>query len=140
LLALTACAPQTADTGPRLTRVDFRDLPGWQSSDANAALASFARGCAVQAKKSPSQQTMACAGTLADWQPLCAGIGGTARDFFESRFTPYAIGGAALLTGYYEPEISGSRQKHGAFQTPVYGLPSDLVSVDLGRFIPRLAG
>ena len=83
---------------------------------------------------------MAYAGTAQGWQSVCAKATGDARQFFESNFTPYAVGGAALFTGYYEPEISGSRSRHGAFQTPVYGLPPDLVSVDLGRFIPKLAG
>jgi membrane-bound lytic murein transglycosylase A len=44
------------------------------------------------------------------------------------------------FTGYYEPEIFVSRSKHGAFQTPVYGRPDDLVTVDLGAFRPSLAG
>jgi membrane-bound lytic murein transglycosylase A len=128
-----------AETGLRLTRVAFTDLPGWQNGDANAALASFARGCATLANKPPAQ-AMAYAGTMADWQAACAAIGGDARSFFETQFTPYAIGGDALFTGYYEPEISGSRTRHDNFQTPIYGLPSDLVSVDLGRFIPKLQG
>ncbi len=147
LLALAACAPQTptptSNTGLRLTRADFHSLPGWHDGDAAAALASFARGCSMLAKKSATQ-AMAYAGTMADWQPLCAKAletrSGDARQFFERNFTPYAIGGEALFTGYYEPEISGSRSRHDAFQTPVYGLPSDLISVDLGRFIPKLAG
>lgn len=83
---------------------------------------------------------MAYGGTAADWQAVCAKAGGDGRAFFETRFTPYAIGGGALFTGYYEPEISGSRLRHGAFQTPVYGLPADLVNVDLGQFLPRLKG
>ena len=65
---------------------------------------------------------------------------GTARQFFEQNFTPYALGGEGLFTGYYEPEIRGSRARRGAYQTPVYGPPPDLVRVDLGQFIPKLEG
>ncbi len=61
--------------------------------------------------------------------------------FFEQNFTPYAVqGDAALFTGYYEPQIDGSRVRQGVFQTPVHGLPPDLVRADLGQFLPRLKG
>jgi membrane-bound lytic murein transglycosylase len=48
--------------------------------------------------------------------------------------------GEGLFTGYYEPEIRGSRTRQGRYQTPVHGMPSDLVRVDLGQFIPKLKG
>ncbi len=81
------------------------------------------------------------AGTVADWQSVCADASGDAKAFFQKDFTPYAVsGGDGLFTGYYEPQIRGSRTKHGAFQTPVYGLPADLVRADLGLFNPKLKG
>lgn len=39
-----------------------------------------------------------------------------------------------LGTGYYEPELNGSRQATETYTWPVYGLPDDLVTVDLGLF------
>ncbi|HZQ40982.1 MAG TPA: MltA domain-containing protein, partial [Rhizomicrobium sp.] len=80
------------------------------------------------------------AGTAGDWQKVCARASGDAKDFFEKNFTPYRLGGEGLFTGYYEPEIHGSRLRHAAFQTPVYGLPGDLVRVDLGLFSPQFKG
>ena len=80
------------------------------------------------------------AGTAADWQKVCAADTGDARGFFEKNFTPYALRGQGLFTGYYEPEIRGSRNRHGAYQTPVYGLPADLIRVDLGQFAPQYKG
>src|SRR6202012_4500463 len=82
------------------------------------------------------------AGTVGDWRGVCADAQGDARNFFERDFTPYAVRAdeEGLFTGYYEPQISGSRERHGAFQTPVYGLPPDLVRADLGAFIPKLKG
>jgi membrane-bound lytic murein transglycosylase A len=81
------------------------------------------------------------AGTVGDWRAVCTNAKGDARNFFEKNFTPFAAGvGEALFTGYYEPEIRGSRTRHGAYQTPVYGLPSDLVRADLGLFNPKLKG
>src|SRR6202012_3266274 len=74
------------------------------------------------------------------WRGVCAAAANASGDFFERNFTPYAIEGDAFFTGYYEPQISGSRTRHGAFQTPVYGLPSDLISVDLGQFLSSQKG
>ena len=34
-----------------------------------------------------------------------------------------------LVTGYYEPELSGSRKRSGKFQVPVYGRPNDIVQM-----------
>jgi membrane-bound lytic murein transglycosylase A len=36
--------------------------------------------------------------------------------------------------------IRASRTRHGAYQTPVYGEPPDLVRVDLSQFDPRFSG
>jgi membrane-bound lytic murein transglycosylase A len=122
--------------------VTFADLPGWGHTDADAALASFRRSCAALAGKQPGL-AMAYAGTVADWRSVCAlaqTADGDAGRFFEAQFTPYEVSGTGLFTGYYEPQITGSRTRHDAFQAPVYGLPPDLVSVDLGRFIPKLKG
>lgn len=80
------------------------------------------------------------AGTAGDWQKVCAHIGNEPRAFFEKNFTPYRLGGVGLFTGYYEPEIHGSRLRHDAFQTPVYGLPTDLIRVDLGAFSSKFKG
>jgi len=45
-----------------------------------------------------------------------------------------------LMTGYYEPEMEGSLEPDPRFPVPLYGLPADLRSVDLGRFHPRWKG
>ncbi|MBW8709284.1 MAG: murein transglycosylase A [Alphaproteobacteria bacterium] len=147
LLALVACSapPPNPPSGSRLhlSRVHFSDLPDWSGGNADAALAAFRRSCAVLAVK-PDTAAMGgagYAGTAADWRKPCADVAGDAKTFFEKDFTPYAVSGSdGLFTGYYEPEIRGSRTQHGAFQTPVYGLPPDLVRADLGLFNPRLKG
>ena len=55
----------------------------------------------------------------------------TARHFFETHYTPYRVDEEqpGLATGYYEPEVSGSRERTGKFQVPVYGRPDDIVQV-----------
>lgn len=45
-----------------------------------------------------------------------------------------------LMTGYYEPWLDGSLEPDPRFPVPIYGLPADLRSVDLGRFHPRWKG
>jgi membrane-bound lytic murein transglycosylase A len=66
------------------------------------------------------------------------------RAFFEANFVPYSVGAGreheGLFTGYYEPLLRGSRTLHGAFKTPLYGVPDDLVSADLGLFKDSLKG
>jgi membrane-bound lytic murein transglycosylase A len=138
---------QSARPGPlRLTQASFGELPGWHRSDVGAALAAFARGCAVISAKPPSTPMggKGYGGTVSDWLRVCAAAKGAPRDFFEKNFTPYQVtaGGAqkGLFTGYYEPLIMGSRTRHDGFQTPVYGLPPDLIRVDLSLFSPRLQG
>ncbi len=148
LVLLAACTGPKPQVSPllRLTRSDFSVLPGWKDTRLEAALASFQRGCILLAQK-PDAAPMGgagYAGTVADWRGACAAaqktVQGDARVFFENNFVPYEIEGEALFTGYYEPEIHGRRIQGGAFQTPVYGLPDDLVRADLGLFNPKLQG
>ena len=84
------------------------------------------------------------AGTAADWISICNDAHGDARVFFESHFTPYQVSAGGdrhgLFTGYYEPLIRASRDRHGVYRTPVYGLPPDLVRVDLSPFNVKFAG
>lgn len=81
----------------------------------------------------------------ADWQPACtaaAGVGrGEARAFFQRWFEVAQVGdGRAFATGYFVPEIAGSRERRSGYDVPVYGRPSDLVDVDLGLFSDELRG
>jgi len=136
--------------GPlHLSRSTFADLPGWQEAKLEPALLSFQRGCAILQTRSAgmSMGGAGYAGKVGDWLGPCdaaARQAMAARRFFESGFTPYTVRAGwvrgGVFTGYYEPQIRASRFRHGAFQTPVYGLPPDLVRVDLGQFSPRLNG
>jgi len=81
----------------------------------------------------------------ADWQPACDAARGTAdRDagaFFARWFeTVQVADGAAFATGYYEPEIAGSRTRGDHYATPIYAKPKDLIEVDLGLFSNDLKG
>jgi membrane-bound lytic murein transglycosylase A len=129
------------ETAPlQFEAVSFGDLPDWQAQDASIALAAFRRSCTKLAAK-PDVAPMAYAGNVDAWRAACADAAAAhgARGFFESHFTPYAIG-SGLVTGYYEPLLHGSRVRHGKYQTPVYALPDDLVTIDLGAFGPQWTG
>jgi membrane-bound lytic murein transglycosylase A len=101
---------------------------GLARADAAAALASFGESCPRLLRR-----TDASGLTRADdWQPACAAAAGWPRAdaarFFEHHFEAAVIGeGASHVTGYYEPEIAGSRTRRPGFEVPVYALPPDLV-------------
>jgi membrane-bound lytic murein transglycosylase A len=125
-------APETA----RYEARGFSDLPGWREAQLEPSLRAFLGGCArlAAAKK-------AC--ELAKAVP--PGDEGAARRLFESEFTPYAVvssesGDRGLITGYYEPIINGSRTQTALHRHPIYGVPDDLVVVDLGTVSPETRG
>lgn len=80
-----------------------------------------------------------------DWQPACDAARTWADTdairFFATHFRTVQVGdGRGLATGYYEPEILGSRTRRPGYEVPVYGLPNDLIEADLGQWNPDLAG
>ena len=98
------------------------------SAAAERALAAFRLSCPVLVKRSDSSGLT----RPADWQPLCAEAAtlapGSAASFFQTRFAWLRVGdGKAFATGYFEPEIRGSRTRQPGYDVPVYGLPTDLV-------------
>jgi peptidoglycan lytic transglycosylase A len=151
VLALVWWYERILPAGPAsLERSSFEELPGWPSTDPRAALAAFARSCA-QILQKPLSEPMSgtYGGTIGDWKPVCTGIptvasSSAARSWFEAHFVPHSVRAGlrheALFTGYYEPELRGSHVRHGVYQTPVYGMPGDLVEVDLGAFRTALQG
>ena len=107
-----------------LKPVSFAELEGWTADDHAAALAALQKSC-----RKKFVGNSACNEALA----LGEQVGRQkARHFFEAHYTPYRIEArpeTGLVTGYYEPELNGSREKVGAFQVPVYRRPDDLVQV-----------
>ena len=43
-----------------------------------------------------------------------------------------------LVTGYYQPLLKGSKKRSRKYQVPLYGAPSDLITVDLSEVYPDL--
>lgn len=134
---------QSVEAPPfRLAPVDFAALPGWQAGDPRNALEAFRRSCAGIAKRPPSEPMgwRGYAGTVALWLAPCKALpsatasAGDARAYFEKWFAPVLVDRPAHFTGYYEPELSGSRLPTLHYRVPIYGRPKDLVTADLGAF------
>ncbi|NOR61354.1 MAG: murein transglycosylase [Rhodobacteraceae bacterium] len=105
------------------TQVSFSAISGWQQDNLAPALAAFARSC------SSIRATSAI--PVREWDQVCAlakAGPGPARVFFEQNFTPVRIsnGSRALFTGYYEPELQGSRTQTEQFQFPLYRRPPEI--------------
>ncbi len=104
---------------------------------ATRALAAFRLSCpALQRRTDQSGLTRG-----SDWAAACAAAASAPdpRAFFAAQFETVRIGtGAAFATGYYEPEIAGSRTRDAANQVPVYAKPADLIELDLGQFSEAL--
>jgi membrane-bound lytic murein transglycosylase A len=69
-----------------------------------------------------------------DWKKPCSAAtdwAGDALQFFTTYFETAEIGGgAAFATGYYEPQIAGSRSKAPGYEIPVYAKPADLLDIN----------
>lgn len=119
---------------------DIASLP-IAPDDARAALAAFRLSCpAVMRRPDASGLTRP-----EDWRASCEAAARwsdqDAARFFADQFEAVQVGeGAAFATGYFEPEIAGTRTRQPGFEVPVYGRPTDLVDVDLSQFSPEWAG
>ncbi len=117
----------------------FADLPGWDKDDLRAAWPAFMSSCSVLVKQIVWKEscTIARSVNASDEQAV--------RTFFEAFMVPNQVvapDGArdGLITGYYEPLLRGARKKGGLFQTPLYKVPDDLITVDLASVYPELKG
>ncbi|MBT8455543.1 MAG: murein transglycosylase [Rhodobacteraceae bacterium] len=110
-LALSAAVAE-----PRYSILDWSDLDGWARDDHAQALDVFMETC-------PDLDDP-------DWASLCA-VGQSqknARTFFELFFRPVLIedDSPALFTGYFEPELRGSRTPSDKFRYPLYRKPPEV--------------
>lgn len=122
----------------RLQPAAWADLPDWGRESLRESLVAFLRGC--PALDSQENWKAACAEAAA--VPARATEAEIAA-FFESRFTPHQVVNAdettsGIVTGYYEPLLRGSRQRTRKYRYPIYGVPQDLVVIDLAGVYPDL--
>lgn len=129
----------TGAAASKLIASAWTDLPGWAADDHAAALAAFVRSCEVLGKREAWRQVCARATSSAK------NPGAAARAFFEAHFRPHRMltaegEGEGLITGYYEPLLNGSRKQTARYRYPLYGVPDDLLIVDLAELHPELKG
>jgi membrane-bound lytic murein transglycosylase A len=134
-------------------------LDGWGQSDLRPALDAFMRSC-ERMELRPDGENLnpraPWAGTVGAWRDVCVTAAltgdepGAVRATFEALFSPVSVTAIetdsgdvrhdGLLTGYYEPFVEVRSEPVEGFTQPLRARPDDLLSVDLGRFDPELAG
>lgn len=125
-------APQAVFRGAAWT-----DLPGWREDNIAEAWSALLASCTALKSREPWRE--ACSAAVRAGVPRAD----AARRFFEQYFIPYQVtsaesGEEGLITGYYEPLLRGSRKAGGRFRYPLYGVPDDLVVVDLAELYSEL--
>jgi peptidoglycan lytic transglycosylase A len=150
VVALAEASPPPKQPGPRMKTgisyqpLTFAQIPGWEEDDHAAAFATFRKSCGrvlaaardrTVAEKvpppAPAPPALVAACDAASRQTGTV-TKANAKAFFERHFTPNAVvhaGPKGLLTGYYEPLLTGSRTPQGEFQTPIYKRPPELVNL-----------
>jgi membrane-bound lytic murein transglycosylase A len=140
--------PPPAHDQLKLTKVKYKDLPGWEADKHAEAVPSFLNSCAKLAalKDEDPVGHDGHGGRAKQWRSACAkaaklkaGDDKAAREFFESEFVPWQAAGkkgpVGKLTGYFVQELHASRTKKGKYQIPILARPKDLVMIDLSKFI-----
>lgn len=130
----------------RYLPAQWAQLPGWLQDDLTAAWPALLASCG--SNRMP-----------AAWRAFCAQAGAVdgadaiaQRRLVEGRLRPWRVvlessdpaapsrQDTGLVTGYYEPVLDGARSRGGVFQTPLYAVPDDLVTVELAALYPALQG
>jgi len=145
LSLLTACSVSTpkSDAPPSASpatyaKADWKALPAVSDSDLQAGFSAWRSAC-------PRLKSDAT------WAPTCAAAANIAntptaiRQFLQDYLEVYSLraGGHradGLITGYYEPVYSGTLTRTARTPVPVYGVPTDMVSVQLDELYPELKG
>ena len=129
--------PKPAAVASPLRATSWDAIPNWRDDNPQLAWGAFLAGCGALK-------------TQAAWQPVCesaAALVEPSREmlfrFFEANFTPYQVintdgSDSGLVTGYYEPLLHGSRTRNNRYHVPVYGIPDDLLVIDLAEVYPEL--
>jgi membrane-bound lytic murein transglycosylase A len=133
-----AQAPQAPPA--RLSLASFADIPGWPADPVEQTLPALQAEChrlallPVDTALGGQGLTQQAGGRAGNWTAPCAAAGALEpgdsagiRLFYQTWFQPYRVETPGLVTGYYEPEVRGSLIQVGAYQTPLYARPIDLV-------------
>ncbi|MGH8599475.1 MAG: murein transglycosylase A, partial [Burkholderiales bacterium] len=134
------CPPPSQPPKPPVvtfSRVAWSALPGWRSDALSGAWGAWLNSCGTL--KNKDHWTTACTAA----QQVNGNDDNAIRSYFESNFVAYQLsssegGETGLVTGYYEPVLRGSRTRSARYRYPVYGVPDDLLDIDLSSVYPQL--
>ncbi len=149
--ATTECPPCAAPEKPApavqiikpLKPASWSDLPGWSDDKTlTEAFPAQLQSCNALGKKPAWQEACNAARSLNDSQRQDPSA---LRAYYQKYFQPYQLvqnDGAAngLFTGYYEPLLKGAKQASGQARYPIYGVPPNLLTIELGDLFPELKG
>lgn len=136
---LSACA-STPGAAPEkrlaMAPISYNEIPGWADDRHAEALVTFRRSC-PKLTAGPDTKIATDGGektiTSAEWRNICdsaaavkAGDARAARLFFEDNFRPLVVQSPGKFTGYFEPELRGSKAPSRLFTVPVYRKPPDV--------------
>lgn len=125
------------EEAPVLQPVSWQEVSGWQRDNPALALGAFLKSCTALRWRPQWQEP--CQKAVAMEHAPEASV----RAFFESNFVPHQVRQAdgsteGLLTGYYVPDLKGSRVRSSEYPYPLYQRPDDLLVVDLSDVYPDL--
>jgi membrane-bound lytic murein transglycosylase A len=133
---LSACAGGGAQNQVGMVPTSFNEIAGWSDDKQDEALAAFRRSC-PKLTASPETKILTDGGqktvTPGEWKQICDNAAAVkdgdtraARRFFEENFRPVVVQTRGNFTGYFEPDLRGSRAPSRLFTVPVYRRPPDL--------------
>ena len=133
-----APAPTAAQANAFKTRhasfipMAFNDVPGWKEDDMQQSWSAFMQSCNALRSKNPVWTNVCAKAQNVKTSPQAI------RLFFEREFIPFQIQDLrnrrqGMVTGYFEPQLNGSRQYKPPYIYPVYAPPSDMLYLDARR-------
>lgn len=130
-------APASAKPADYLRIAAFSDLPGWTQDDVRQSWPAMLATCQALGKRLEWQEVCRLA---AEVNPSDEAM---VRRYYETQFVPHQVRNLdgntqGMATGYYEPLLRGSRSRTGPYQTALYRVPDDLLTIDLSVLYPEL--
>jgi membrane-bound lytic murein transglycosylase A len=129
--------PAVEEDVPPLQAVSWSEVSGWQQDNPSLAFSAFLKSCSALRWRP-------------QWQPACEQAAALdhaseaeVRAFFEGNFIPHQVSQSngsteGLLTGYYVPDLKGSRTASADYPYPLYQRPDDMLTIDLSDVYPDL--
>jgi len=138
----------------RFAPADWNALPGWRDDALDHVWQGLLNNCKGLMRPVSGSPALPERAPPRVWHAVCAqaqaagqlASSADVRAFLQQHLQPWRVldaqGAPArnTVTGYYEPLIQASRTREGVYQWPLYAVPDDLLTIDLGAVHPELRG